>query len=56
LFPADPVPGQAVPGVLDLPVRAPSLIQHGQGTAARRQRPLARLARTLTRKLSPRWY
>jgi hypothetical protein len=56
LFPADPVPGQAVPGVLDLPVRAPSLIHHGQGVAARRQRPLARLARTLTRTLSPTRY
>jgi thioesterase domain-containing protein len=40
-------------GVLDRPVRAPSLVQCGERIALRQDRPVARMARRLKRKLIP---
>jgi thioesterase domain-containing protein len=57
LFPADvdrsPEPGTGGLGVLDAPVRAPSLVDAGQRDAARKQRPVSRMASRLTKKFSP---
>ena len=56
LFPADfsaSEGGATAAGVLDVPVRAPALIQRGQSLTARAQRPTARLARQLKNRLHP---
>jgi len=50
LFPAEV--GTFPPGVLDVPVRAASLIKRGERITARRQRGIARIARRLRRKLT----
>ena len=54
LFPPELVVGgdsaTAMSGVLDRPVRAPSLIRRGERMALRQQRPVARMARRLKRK------
>ena len=48
LFPAEVAPGTAV---LDVPVRAPMLIQLGERITARRHRRMARLGRQLRQAL-----
>jgi thioesterase domain-containing protein len=57
LFPPETLDGDdsaaTHPCVLDLPVRAPSLIHRGERIALRQQRPVARMARRLKRKLIP---
>ncbi|HKE67281.1 MAG TPA: thioesterase domain-containing protein [Micromonosporaceae bacterium] len=54
LFPAELVrngqPLAAVSSVLDVPVRAPQLIQRGEWMAARQHRPAARMMRRVTRR------
>ncbi|MGE5826815.1 MAG: ATP-grasp domain-containing protein, partial [Micromonosporaceae bacterium] len=56
LFPAvnstAPEPGSSATGVLDVPVRAPALIQHGQRRTARQRRPVVRLVRQTRRRLT----
>jgi thioesterase domain-containing protein len=56
LFPAELVRtgehGPEASGVLDLPVRAPWLIHRGERMAARRHRPVNRMARRVMQKLS----
>jgi hypothetical protein len=56
LFPPEAIDGDSAAthsGVLDRPVRAPSLIHCGERIALRQQRPVARMARRLKRKLIP---
>jgi thioesterase domain-containing protein len=60
LFPARPVlntaPGITMDDVLDLPVRAPSLIHSGELIAARQQRQMTRMTHRLKKKLiAPRY-
>jgi hypothetical protein len=56
MFPPEPVlgtdPAALAPGVLDVPVRAHSLIRRGEDLTTRQRRPLARAARRLTQRLS----
>jgi biotin carboxylase len=50
LFPAEV--GGLLPGVLDVPVRAPSLVELGERITARRQRRITRIGRQLRQKLT----
>ncbi len=43
-------------GILDVPVRAPALIERGQSLTMREHRPVARLARQLKQRLHPTKY
>lgn len=56
LFPAETIPGAELgtmaSGILDLPVRAPSLIRRGENVVARRHRPVARMARQLKQRFN----
>jgi thioesterase domain-containing protein len=53
LFPADSAaPGVAVPGVLDLPVRAPALMHLGERLTVRQHHPAVRMGRRLRSKLT----
>jgi len=56
LFPADVIrgadAGASNAGELDVPVRTPALIQRGEAMSARGHRPVARVVRQVTRKLS----
>ena len=55
LFPADVIrgadAGASTAGELDVPVRAPSLVQRGRVMSAREHRPVVRALRRVTRKL-----
>jgi thioesterase domain-containing protein len=57
LFPPETIDGDdagaTASAVLDVPVRAPSLIRRGERIAQRQHRPVARMARSLKRKLIP---
>jgi biotin carboxylase len=57
LFPPEAVvaadSARTISGVLDRPVRAPSLVHCGERIAMRQHRPVARIARRLKRKLIP---
>lgn len=52
LFPPVAVEGAVDSAVLDLPLRAPSLIRAGERLVARRQRPTARFIRRLKQKVA----
>jgi hypothetical protein len=52
LFPAEA--GSHVPGALDVPVRAPALVELGERITARRQGRVARVARVLRQRLTSR--
>jgi thioesterase domain-containing protein len=57
LFPPELIDGDAAASagsaVLDVPVRAPLLVERGERMAQRQHRPVARMARRLKRKLIP---
>jgi hypothetical protein len=60
LFPCEllrnPDPGADVLGILDMPMRAPLLIEHGTKLAARHHRPVPRAIRRVIQVVSKKLY